>query len=65
MKLAQPLIQKVEIKEEYSNSEIMDIASKFFYYDTVRPDTTIGLHICIGTNGQEIKRLHTFRSYPF
>ena len=55
MKLAQPLIQKVKIEEKYSMSEIMDVASKFFYCDAVRPDTTIGLHICIGINGQEIK----------
>ena len=55
MKLAQPLIQKVKIKEKYSTLEVMDIASKFFYCDAVRPDTTIGLHICIGINGQEIK----------
>lgn len=55
MKLALPLIQKVKIKEKYSTPEIMDVASKFFYCDAVRPDTTIGLHICIGINGQEIK----------
>ena len=55
MKLAQPLIQKVKIKEKFSSLEIMDVASKFFYCDAVRPDTTIGLHICIGINGQEIK----------
>jgi hypothetical protein len=55
MKLALPLIQKVKTKEKYSKSEVMDIASKFFYCDAVRPDTTIGLHICIGINGQEMK----------
>lgn len=55
MKLAQPLIQKVKVKERYSKLEVMDIASKFFFCDAVRPDTTIGLHICIGINGQEIK----------
>lgn len=35
----------------YSEAELMDVASKFFFCDRVRPDSTIGMHVCIGLNG--------------
>ena len=54
MKLSQPLNKQAKKKESFTKSEIMDIASKFFYSDKVQADTTIFLHICIGINGQEI-----------
>ena len=60
MKLAQPLTNSVKQKEVYSKMEIMNVASKFFYCDSVRPDTTIGLHVCIGINGQESNKLKDY-----
>jgi hypothetical protein len=38
-------------KVEYSTQELMDVASKFFYCDSVLPDTTVQAHVCIGLNG--------------
>lgn len=41
----------LEINKLYSVDELMEVASKFFYCDKVRPDTTIQAHVCIGLNG--------------
>lgn len=38
-------------KVDYSTEELMEVASKFFYCDSVLPDTTVQAHICIGLNG--------------
>ncbi len=35
----------------FSQLELMNVASKFFYCDKVLPDTSIQSHICIGING--------------
>ena len=60
LKLANPLIHLATQKEIYSTSEMMIIASKFFYCESVKPDTTIGLHVCIGINGQESSKLKDY-----
>jgi hypothetical protein len=46
--LANPKRKK---KTFYSKSELMNVASKFFYCDDVLPDTTVQMHICVGLNG--------------
>lgn len=38
-------------KEKYSEDELMEVASKFFYCDRVFPDTSIQTHVCVGLNG--------------
>lgn len=35
----------------FSSTELMEVASLFFYCDKVFPDTTIQSHVCIGLNG--------------
>lgn len=40
-------------KLNFSKSELMDVASKFFLCDRVNPDTTINWHVCIGLNGMK------------
>lgn len=60
LKLANPLIHSAKQKEIYSTSEMMTIASKFFYCESVKPDTTIGLHVCIGINGQELSKVKDY-----
>lgn len=60
LKLANPLIYSVKQREVYSKSELMHIASKFFYCESVKPDTTIRLHVCIGINGQESSKLKDY-----
>ena len=60
LKLANPLIHSESKKEIYSTSEMMTIASKFFYCESVKPDTTIGLHVCIGINGQESSKVKDY-----
>ncbi len=52
------LLAKVQSERDesvvFSQSEMMTIASRFFYPDTVyRKDTTVGGHVCIGINGQK------------
>ncbi len=43
-------------KDTYKKKELMKVAAKFFFCDTVKPDKSIGWHICIGLNGlQEAK----------
>ena len=37
---------------EYTKSEVMEVASRFFLCESVNPDTTIFWHVCIGLNGQ-------------
>ncbi|MEM9831185.1 MAG: hypothetical protein AAF944_11145 [Bacteroidota bacterium] len=45
----------------YSKDELMEVASKFFFCDRVRPDSTIGVHVCIGLNG--VKEAHWAKDY--
>lgn len=35
----------------YTENELMEVASKFFYCDKVFPDTTVQSHVCVGLNG--------------
>ena len=35
----------------FTQEELMEVASKFFYCDKVFPDTSIQSHICVGLNG--------------
>jgi hypothetical protein len=35
----------------YSQDELMEVASKFFYCDKILPDSTVQAHVCIGLNG--------------
>lgn len=42
---------KTNRKIKFSSEEMMEVASKFFYCDSVFPDTTVQSHICIGLNG--------------
>ena len=60
LELANPLIRSENPKEIYTLSEMMTVASKFFYCDNVRPDTTISVHVCIGINGQESSKLKDY-----
>ena len=43
--------KKTGAKQTFSEDELMEVASKFFYCDAVFPDTTVQTHICIGLNG--------------
>lgn len=38
-------------KLNFSQDELMEVASKFFYCDKVLPDTSVQAHVCIGLNG--------------
>ncbi len=40
-----------KVKRTYTEDELMEVASKFFYCDKVEPDTSIQAHVCIGLNG--------------
>lgn len=35
----------------YTEEELMEVASKFFYCDKIYPDTTVQSHVCVGLNG--------------
>jgi hypothetical protein len=49
-----PFVQKKEVtKTSFSQQELLMVASRFFYCDTVMPDTTIPLHVCVGLNGMK------------
>lgn len=50
-----------EITIAYSQDELMEVASKFFFCNRVRPDSTIGVHVCIGLNG--VKEAHWAKDY--
>ena len=39
------------VSKVYTQDELMEVASKFFYCDQILPDTTVQAHICIGLNG--------------
>jgi hypothetical protein len=38
-------------KSRFSKTDLMTVASKFFYCDGLKPDSTISSHICIALNG--------------
>lgn len=40
-----------EISKSFDATELMEVASKFFYCDKVNPDTSVQAHVCIGLNG--------------
>jgi hypothetical protein len=40
-----------EFKKGYTEDELMEVASKFFYCDKVLPDTSIQSRVCVGLNG--------------
>jgi hypothetical protein len=42
---------QLERVNTYDKEELMEVASKFFFCDKVRPDTAIVAHVCIGLNG--------------
>jgi hypothetical protein len=42
---------KVASKISFTQDELMEVASKFFYCDKVMPDTIVQAHICVGLNG--------------
>ncbi|MDO1451801.1 hypothetical protein Q0590_36340 [Rhodocytophaga aerolata] len=42
---------KNSTKIAFSVEEMMQVASKFFYCDLVKPDTTVSWHVCVGFNG--------------
>ena len=41
----------LNIAQQYTDYEFMEVASKFFYCDKVKPDTSIQAHVCVGLNG--------------
>lgn len=45
------LTSNVVKKSKFSKAELMTVASKFFYCDGIKPDSTISSHICIALNG--------------
>lgn len=60
-KLASPFLDMKIKKEKYTILELMLVASRFFYCDEVRKDSTIGSHICINLNG--LKDASFFKDY--
>jgi hypothetical protein len=42
---------KFKPKKLFTVEELMEVASKFFFCDLVRPDSTVQAHVCIGLNG--------------
>ncbi|MCD6018852.1 MAG: hypothetical protein K0S53_1973 [Bacteroidetes bacterium] len=46
----------LQINKSYAVDELMEVASKFFYADKVKPDTTVQSHVCIGINGMKETR---------
>jgi hypothetical protein len=38
-------------KTSYTQDELMEVASKFFYCDKVLPDTVVQAHVCVSLNG--------------
>ncbi|VXD11162.1 hypothetical protein [Marinoscillum sp. 108] len=48
----EPIIDPESSKEiTFSSGELLEVASKFFYCDKVKPDTSIQAHVCVGLNG--------------
>jgi hypothetical protein len=42
------------LKPGFSKTELMLVASRFFYCDKVNPDSSVSYHICVGINGQHL-----------
>lgn len=38
-------------KTSFTQDELMEVASKFFYCDEILPDTSVQAHVCVGLNG--------------
>lgn len=45
----------------FTQGELMEVASKFFYCDEILPDTSVQAHVCVGLNG--IKEAQWQRDY--
>jgi hypothetical protein len=41
-------------KPRFSKAELMLVASRFFYCDNVKPDSSVSYHLCVGINGQHL-----------
>lgn len=41
----------LEISKKYTLDELMEVASFFFYCNSVEPDTSIQAYVCVGLNG--------------
>ncbi len=41
----------IEINKTFSENELMEVASKFFFCNKVNNDTTVQAHVCVGLNG--------------
>lgn len=50
-KLTSPAVSNQFKREVFQKEELMKVASRFFFCDTVKPDKSIGSHICIALNG--------------
>lgn len=48
-----PLYEKELKKDIFSSNDLMMVASRFFYCDTIYSNFELGWHICIGINGQK------------
>lgn len=48
-------------KTTYTQEEMMDVASKFFYCDKVNADSSVQAHVCVGING--IKEANWSKDY--
>lgn len=49
--LTNPITSKTFKRESFKKEELMKVASRFFFCDTIKPDKSIGSHICIALNG--------------
>lgn len=49
--LAQALDGSARVKTQYTAQELMHVASKFFYCNRVKPDSTVDAYICVALNG--------------
>jgi hypothetical protein len=49
--LIQPLTDKNTPRQRFTRKDVLKVASRFFYCDGVREDTTVSSHICIVLNG--------------
>lgn len=50
-KLITPINKKSFRRDTYTKKELMKVASRFFFCDSVKADKSIGSHICIALNG--------------
>lgn len=61
-KLSSTVVSSEKVKKEvFTKDEMMLVGSRFFLCDRIKPDTTIGGHVCIGLNG--IKEANWTKDY--